>query len=336
MSEHHFTYFKVENFKRFESFEMDNIGQFNLIVGDNNVGKTSVLEALMFDEDLTKHCDLLKYNLFHNRNYNQIKESYFLEYVNKGKIINNIVELIFSFKIKGSDLLATIVEMKIGGAISQQIIAENGDRYQSKIENDINILPSNSEIPLNLIPFNLSYDHQLSEVYAKNIQRNIPLRKRLILDLSILVPNLKDFDIDIINGNTIILVQEGVDYTIPLPSLGDGSIKLFRLLMEIILNKNGRLMIDEIDTGIHHKKLLPVWRTILKSASNNNVQLYATTHSAECLKFFRDVFLEEDMQDLQEKARVFRLVEHKDKQVSAYCYNFEEFDHAIENENELR
>ena len=43
----HLTYFKVENFKRFESFEMKDLGQFNLIVGDNNVGKTSVLEALL-------------------------------------------------------------------------------------------------------------------------------------------------------------------------------------------------------------------------------------------------------------------------------------------------
>src|SRR5438094_8588307 len=47
----HLSYFKVENFKRFESFEMKDLGQFNLIVGDNNVGKTSVLEALLFDAD---------------------------------------------------------------------------------------------------------------------------------------------------------------------------------------------------------------------------------------------------------------------------------------------
>ena len=50
MGENHLTYFKIENFKRFDSFEMENIGQYNLVVGDNNVGKTSVLEGLLFDE----------------------------------------------------------------------------------------------------------------------------------------------------------------------------------------------------------------------------------------------------------------------------------------------
>jgi len=51
MTNNHLTYFKVESFKKFESLEVTDIGQFNLIVGDNNVGKTCFLEALLFDED---------------------------------------------------------------------------------------------------------------------------------------------------------------------------------------------------------------------------------------------------------------------------------------------
>ena len=38
----------IKNFRRFSEIEINNIGQFNLIVGDNNVGKTSILEALLF------------------------------------------------------------------------------------------------------------------------------------------------------------------------------------------------------------------------------------------------------------------------------------------------
>jgi AAA15 family ATPase/GTPase len=41
---------------------MDNLGQFNLIVGDNNVGKTSVLEALLVDVEINPIKSL--YNLF--------------------------------------------------------------------------------------------------------------------------------------------------------------------------------------------------------------------------------------------------------------------------------
>lgn len=37
---------KIENFRSFENYEMRDLGRINLIVGKNNSGKTSVLEAL--------------------------------------------------------------------------------------------------------------------------------------------------------------------------------------------------------------------------------------------------------------------------------------------------
>ena len=52
MENNHLTYFKIENFKKFDSLEVNDIGQFNLIVGDNNVGKTCLLEALLVDENI--------------------------------------------------------------------------------------------------------------------------------------------------------------------------------------------------------------------------------------------------------------------------------------------
>ena len=38
----------IENFKCFEHLELSDLGQFNLITGKNNVGKSSLLEALLF------------------------------------------------------------------------------------------------------------------------------------------------------------------------------------------------------------------------------------------------------------------------------------------------
>ena len=46
----HLTSVKIENFKLFDTLEVNDIGGINLIVGDNNVGKTTFLESLVFDE----------------------------------------------------------------------------------------------------------------------------------------------------------------------------------------------------------------------------------------------------------------------------------------------
>ena len=46
----------IEDFRGFKHFKMKNLGKINLIVGTNNCGKTTVLEAvgiLMSTEDLT-------------------------------------------------------------------------------------------------------------------------------------------------------------------------------------------------------------------------------------------------------------------------------------------
>jgi AAA15 family ATPase/GTPase len=39
---------KIEGFRGFQNFEMANLGQINLLVGKNNSGKTSILEAIQF------------------------------------------------------------------------------------------------------------------------------------------------------------------------------------------------------------------------------------------------------------------------------------------------
>jgi len=39
---------KIEGFRGFQNFEMANLGRINLLVGKNNSGKTSILEAIQF------------------------------------------------------------------------------------------------------------------------------------------------------------------------------------------------------------------------------------------------------------------------------------------------
>src|SRR5438477_6534472 len=70
MEESHLSSFEVKGFKKFTELKVENIGQFNLIVGDNNVGKTTLLEALLIDR--LKFVDRLNQIMIHVR-----KLSYF-------------------------------------------------------------------------------------------------------------------------------------------------------------------------------------------------------------------------------------------------------------------
>jgi len=350
----HINYFKIENFKRFESLEVQDIGQFNLIVGDNNVGKTCLLESLLFDEEnyyeylsnlissleLSRKVDIFKGNEFDSINvlnfFSKIKESPIkLEFRYDG-LSTTFLQL---RTVNKSDLTSEDIN-KLG---AKNLIHQSAN-YLVEFDNSINktlIYTSIHKEPNlyeNYYPFThfgLSYQDDLIGFFSK-----ISLRSSnynfLIEELKQFIPELKSIEVNnaIIKNMPILIVRENtIEDVKPISFYGDGLNKFFRYLLEIILCEGKRLMIDEIDTGIHYSRMKQNFKSLISLAIRNNVQLFATTHSKECLQYYKEA-LEE--LGLQEKARVIRLVEHKDKNVKAYTYNFEQFEQSLDNENEIR
>ena len=70
---------------------------------------------------------------------------------------------------------------------------------------------------------------------------------------------------------------------VPLNSLGDGAVRLFGVALAMANSKDGFLLIDEAENGIHHSIQRDFWTMILKGAHQNNVQVLATTHSWDCV-----------------------------------------------------
>jgi AAA15 family ATPase/GTPase len=44
------------------------------------------------------------------------------------------------------------------------------------------------------------------------------------------------------------------------------------------------VLIDEIENGFHHSILIDVWKAVLDAADRNKTQVFATTHSIECIR----------------------------------------------------
>ena len=97
-----------------------------------------------------------------------------------------------------------------------------------------------------------------------------------------------------------------------------------------------RLMIDEIDTGVHYSRFKDFWKIIIKSAILNDVQIFATTHNIECLKYFKEALEEKEMLEFRDRARNFSIREIQDRQLSVFKYSFEEFEHAINQDINIR
>ncbi len=81
---------------------------------------------------------------------------------------------------------------------------------------------------------------------------------------------------------------EGQKGLYPVNLLGEGAFRILEFATSIAQIDGGQYMIDEIENGLHYTVLVNVFERLYELASNHNVQVFATTHSWECVKAAHD------------------------------------------------
>ena len=76
---------------------------------------------------------------------------------------------------------------------------------------------------------------------------------------------------------------KGLPEKIPLTLASGGMSKLAAILLSIPDQAGGVILIDEIENGFYYRRLSLVWKAILDSARAYDCQIFASSHSAECL-----------------------------------------------------
>jgi AAA15 family ATPase/GTPase len=92
------------------------------------------------------------------------------------------------------------------------------------------------------------------------------------------------------NQRVAIARLENSSERIPLESMGDGIAHIFDLILALTNAKDGTLLIDEFENGLHWSILPKVWNTIFRLADRLNVQVFATTHSRDCIQGFKQAW----------------------------------------------
>lgn len=85
------------------------------------------------------------------------------------------------------------------------------------------------------------------------------------------------------NRSGFLVRHNGFKNPIPIGSMGDGIWHLLSLAIATTRCRDGFLLIDEIDTGLHYKILPDMWKMIIHASRRLNVQVFASTHSYDCV-----------------------------------------------------
>ncbi len=121
------------------------------------------------------------------------------------------------------------------------------------------------------------------------------------------------------------------DQVVPLKSLGDGALRLFGVALAQANSRDGFLLIDEVENGIHHSVQRDFWRMVLRAAYENNVQVLATTHSFDCVRGFAQAAVE-----YEEIEGVLVRIERKDEEMWAVEYSENDLRTVAEQSIEVR
>jgi predicted ATPase len=82
---------------------------------------------------------------------------------------------------------------------------------------------------------------------------------------------------------------EGLLRPVPLKAMGDGMMRILQLVLSALKARNGFLLIDELENGLHYSVQERVWELLFEMAERNRSQVFVTTHSLDCVKAFARV-----------------------------------------------
>jgi len=88
-------------------------------------------------------------------------------------------------------------------------------------------------------------------------------------------------------SRTAIAKSSRYSLPVPLRTFGDGVNRLFGIVLSLCSARNGVLLVDEIENGLHYSVQVEIWRTIFRLAKDLSVQVFATSHSWDCVRAFQ-------------------------------------------------
>lgn len=260
----------ITGFKLFQHFALKAPGQVNLVVGENNVGKTALLEALYLER--SSQLDYAVADILRQR-----KESG----------IPNIRQFVSAWMAGQSGCHIGREPLRIDPnteSLRSQRSSAKLERTLQEVWSTLDPVAKNRQGCLAI------WQSGLDEATRDSYWDELVLsggNEEIASSLQLLYPELRRIGLKN-DGHTTrqpyFVDASGTDY--PLGRLGQGMQRILGLAFGLHFCRGGRLLIDEFETGFHYSVMPKVWRWFCDTAESLNVEVFATTHSIDCVNAF--------------------------------------------------
>ncbi len=352
------TKFSIRNFKVYDSIEIKPLERFNLISGKNNVGKTSLLEAIFLHEGAHNAGLALMVEKF--RGITTFDNADFLnELFTKFKTQEDI--LLEADYSDGNYLLLRIrqeainkstavdignVELQGTASLTPKIVfrgeASGGKVCDSQffVGTDPKGVPRPMSSPIKqaLRPSAIFVSNGISKeeknrINAVRFSKQVIKKEKdkIIEALKIIDSRLVNLELSMRGNENFVCGDIGYAKMLPLSLMGEGMDRYLSLVLSILTAENGIVLIDEIENGFYHSICPNIWKNLAKLAREHNVQIVATTHSYECIKSAHESFRQDETYDF-----VLHRLDRVEERIEDVSYDRDTLEAALKSDMEIR
>lgn len=318
---------EIKGYRCFEHLTIEKLGRVNLIVGKNNVGKTALLEALWIyarnaggvTNDILSRRDEDKGTRLYNKNRDDKSKDRHLFF---NRILADEKTPEIEFRVGSAKDIENSVSLLSYYKEGNKPYLVRGKNHEKVINNEFVEVKRLDQLDVNAL---------WDEIVNTQLKRKV-FRALRILDKRIIEINVQPIELTGINVNTVVLAQfENENEPLPLKSFGEGMNRLFEIALTLVKCRNGILLIDEIEIGLHYSVLPDIWKLIFKTAKDLNVQVFATTHSYDCIEAFAQAAID----DKESDGMLIRL-ENKSGAIKAVTFSENELETVTRRNIEVR
>jgi hypothetical protein len=373
---------EVQQYRAFQNLRVEELGRVNLFVGKNNVGKSSLLEALWIYAHQGNPFVLL--NILEGRD-----EGWTLSRApsypdRRDTVQDRVLDIKYLFHGR-RDIREQLRPIVIGPANRReeaisiavrwytQTDEEAGEASLRQLRLDIGDEASSLAGSIPFIVIERGSDnsqlYRLDQIFDRDfrlrrLRRNEPegissqlitasglsaaevaqlwdgialtsLEEEVVKALHIIAPDVSRLSFvgtpERIHTRFPVVKISTLDEPIPLRSMGEGMTRILGLVLTLVNARDGLLLIDEIESGLHYTAQPDIWRLVFLLAHRLNVQVFATTHSWDCIQAFQMAAA----QDNNEEAMLIRL-EENDGEIRSTVFNEKRLGIATREQIEVR
>jgi len=322
--------FTIKNFRGIKELTLPSLKRVNLFVGKNGVGKTSVLEAVELWARRFQP-GALRLLIGNRQELNRPLSAYH----DSSHIVGS--ELHGEIKV---EFVSADLRMQIGPDSDSFVLTYNKNRGDEMVvswrdgkgvvrldQPDPPLWPIRARSYF--VPATGLDSAMMAVAWAELYEAGIDTE--IAGALALLFPGVTHVNVVDRGGSKVPYVGfAGQSRRVPLRRLGDGAIRVFGLVLALASARDGLLLIDEFENGLHYSVQAEIWKWLALAADPRrfNVQVFATTHSRDAVFALAEASKDDDH-------IVYRL-ERDGDQITAKAYDHDYLDYAVEEALEIR